>query len=177
MKKKLVIGALIAVLAVGMVMAFTACGVNGSPESVTRTYLEAMMVYDADKMFDTLYFENEADREKALDAFKQDIEEELGLSYDIDAKITKFDFESTPVSEEELAAAKEDMGAIGEKVEAIEKCKVVFSYEVTVTITVDGNEVTNTDSAEDEEAEPVVYKIDGKWYVGIVPAGQTDIGM
>ncbi len=174
MKKKFAIaGALAAVLAVTVIFAFTACGVNGSPESVTRTYLEAMLVYDADKMFDALYFEDEADREKALDAFKQDIEEEFGLSYDIDAKITKFDFESTPVSEEELAAAKEDMGAIGEKVEAIEKCKLVYSYEITITLTADGNEVTTTDSAEDEEAEPVVYKIDGKWYIDIVPAGES----
>lgn len=175
MKKKFAIGGgvLAAVLAAVVIFAFTACGANGSPESVTRTYLEAMMGADAEKMCDTLYFEDEADREKNLDAFKQDLEEEFGLSYDIDVKITKFDFESTPVSEEELAAAKEAMGEIGEKVEAIEKCKVVYSYEVTVTITVDENEVTTTDSAEDEEAEPVVYKIDGKWYIGIVPAGGT----
>ena len=175
MKKKFAIGGgvLAAVLAAVVIFAFTACGANGSPESVTRTYLEAMLVYDADKMFDALYFEDEADREKALDAFKQDIEEELGLSYDIDAKITKFDFESTPVSEEELAAAKEDMGAIGEKVEAIEKCKIVYSYEITLTLTADGNEVTTTDSAEDAEAEPVVYKIDGKWYIDIVPADES----
>ena len=76
-------------LAVGMVFAFTACGVNGSPESVVKASLEATLNLDVDKMLDTYYFEDEADKE-SVKAF---LEEELkGDAYEMSGKITKFDF-------------------------------------------------------------------------------------
>ena len=89
MKKKLVIGALIAVLAVGMVMAFTACGVNGSPESVVKAIIESESELDVDAMLDLIYFEDSKDR----DTLKKQYDEELSGEGEItgNVKITKFD--------------------------------------------------------------------------------------
>ena len=173
MKKKLVIGALIAVLAVGMVMAFTACGVNGSPESVVKASIEVQFDYDVEKVLDLIYFEDSKDR----DTVKKLYDEELSGMGEItsNVKITKFDCTVTDVTDEELETIKATYEGID--VQAASKCEYTVSIEGTVKVSVGGVENEKDVSAEDEKGSVTVYKVGGKWYMEIVPAGQTDIGM
>ena len=170
MKKKIVIGIAAVCLAVGMVFAFTACGVNGSPESVVKASLEATLNLDVDKMLDTYYFEDEADKE-SVKAF---LEEELkGEAYEVSGKITKFDFTEEEATDDELKAAQALYEGIN--IEALSNYSVTYSIKATVKITVDGASTETDASVEDETASGTVYKIDGKWYGEIVPAGSADI--
>ena len=173
MKKKLVIGALIAVLAVGMVMAFTACGANGSPESVVKASIEVQFDYDVEKVLDLIYFEDSKDR----DTVKKLYDEELSGMGEISSniKITKFDCTVTDVTDEELETIKATYEGID--VQAASKCEYTVSIEGTVKVSVGGVENEKDVSAEDEKGSVTVYKVGGKWYMEIVPAGQTDIGM
>lgn len=173
MKKKLVIGALIAVLAVGMVMAFTACGVNGSPESVVKAIIESESELDVDAMLDLIYFEDSKDR----DTLKKQYDEELSGEGEItgNVKITKFDCTVTDVTDEELETIKATYEGID--VQAVSKCEFTFSIEGTVKVSVGGVENEKDVSVEDEKGSLTVYKVGGKWYMAIIPAGQTDIGM
>ena len=173
MKKKLVIGALIAVLAVGMVMAFTACGANGSPESVVKASIEVQFDYDVEKVLDLIYFEDSKDR----DTVKKLYDEELSGMGEItsNVKITKFDCTVTDVTDEELETIKATYEGID--VQAASKCEYTVSIEGTVKVSVGGVENEKDVSAEDEKGSVTVYKVGGKWYMEIVPAGQTDIGM
>ena len=173
MKKKLVIGALIAVLAVGMVMAFTACGANGSPESVVKASIEVQFDYDVEKVLDLIYFEDSKDR----DTVKKLYDEELSGMGEItsNVKITKFDCTVTDVTDEELETIKAAYEGID--VQAASNCEYTVSIEGTVKVSVGGVENEKDVSAEDEKGSVTVYKVGGKWYMEIVPAGQTDIGM
>ena len=173
MKKKLVIGALIAVLAVGMVMAFTACGANGSPESVVKASIEVQFDYDVEKVLDLIYFEDSKDR----DTVKKLYDEELSGMGEItsNVKITKFDCTVTDVTDEELETIKATYEGID--VQAASKCEYTVSIEGTVKVSVGGVENEKDVSVEDEKGSVTVYKVGGKWYMEIIPAGQTDIGM
>lgn len=173
MKKKLVIGALIAVLAVGMVMAFTACGANGSPESVVKASIEVQFDYDVEKVLDLIYFEDSKDR----DTVKKLYDEELSGMGEItsNVKITKFDCTVTDVTDEELETIKATYEGID--VQAASKCEYTVSIEGTIKVSVGGVESEQDVSVEDEKGSLTVYKVGGKWYMAIIPAGQTDIGM
>lgn len=173
MKKKLVIGALIAVLAVGMVMAFTACGANGSPESVVKAMLKAQLEYDVEKMIDLMYFEDQNDDGGIRFDMKTEVEA-LGL-VSSSVKITKFDCKVTEATAEELEMIKTLYEGIN--VEAASLCEYTYSTEGSITVTIDGKEVEKDMSVQDEKDTVTVYKVDGKWYRAIIPAGQTDIGM
>ena len=173
MKKKLVIGALIAVLAVGRVMAFTACGANGSPESVVKASIEVQFDYDVEKVLDLIYFEDSKDR----DTVKKLYDEELSGMGEItsNVKITKFDCTVTDVTDEELETIKATYEGID--VQAASKCEYTVSIEGTIKVSVGGVENEKDVSAEDEKGSVTVYKVGGKWYMEIIPAGQTDVGM
>ena len=167
MKKKLVIGVLIAVLAVGMVMAFTACGVNGSPASVVKAYIESDMNFDLDKMIDVTYFENDDLKETYEKYFEESINE-IGENVNARGKITKFEFKEEESTEEEFEIAK----AMYEGVNIEEICKFTVTYSGTATIsaTVNGEEMENTLTRNGVTGSGMVYKIDGKWYYDIVVA-------
>lgn len=173
MKKKLVIGALIAVLAVGMVMAFNACGVNGSPESVAKASLEAQLEYDVEKMIDLMYFEDQND-DGVIRADMETEVEALGL-VSSSVKITKFDCKVTDATAEELEMIKTLYEGIN--IEAVSLCEYTYSTEGSRIVTVDGKEEEEDMSVQDEKETVTVFKVDGKWYRAIIPAGQTDIGM
>ena len=174
MKKKLVIGALIAVLAVGMVMAFTACGANGSPESVVKASIEVQFDYDVEKVLDLIYFEDSKDRETYKKMLNDKLLHEVG-EISSNVKITKFECTVTDVTDEELETIKATYEGID--VQAASKCEYTVSIEGTVKVSVGGVENEKDVSAEDEKGSVTVYKVGGKWYMEIVPAGQTDIGM
>lgn len=173
MKKKLVIGALIAVLAVGMVMAFTACGANGSPESVVKASIESESKFDVDAMLDLIYFEDSKDRETLKKAYDENLDEMGEVSGNV--KITKFDCTVTDVTDEELETIKATYEGID--VQAASKCEYTVSVEGTIKVSVGGVESEQDVSVEDEKGSMTVYKVGGKWYMGIIPAGQTDIGI
>ena len=166
MKKKLMVGVLAAALAVGMVMAFTACGANGSPESVVRAALEAEYTYDIDTMLDITYFEDEADRAEEKELAEKELEE-MG-EFEISIKITKFEFKEEETTDDELKAAQEKYAGID--IEEICNFSFVFSAEFSMTVTVEGVEETIEDSVTDENVDGTVYKIGGKWYVAIETA-------
>ncbi|HIW04344.1 MAG TPA: hypothetical protein H9692_06460 [Firmicutes bacterium] len=173
MKKKLVIGALIAVLAVGMVMAFTACGANGSPESVVKASIESQSKFDVDAMLDLMYFEDSKDRETLKKMFNERLGEMGEISSNI--KITKFECTVTDVTDEELETIKATYEGID--VQAASNCEYTASIEGTIKVSVGGVENEQDVSVEDEKGSVTVYKVGGKWYMAIIPAGQTDIGM
>ena len=75
------------------------------------------------------------------------------------------------ISQEALA------GVLGISVQAVSKCEFTFSIEGTVKVSVGGVENEQDVSVEDEKGSLTVYKVGGKWYMAIIPAGQTDIGM
>ena len=173
MKKKLVIGALIAVLAVGMVMAFTACGANGSPESVVKASIESQSKFDVDAMLDLMYFEDSKDRETLKKMFNERLGEMGEISSNI--KITKFECTVTDVTDEELETIKATYEGID--VQAASNCEYTASIEGTIKVSGGGVENEQDVSVEDEKGSVTVYKVGGKWYMEIIPAGQTDIGM
>ena len=166
MKKKLMVGVLIAVLAVGTVMAFTACGANGSPESVVRAAIEAGHTYDIDTLLDITYFEDEADGAEAKELIEKEMEE-LG-EFEIFFKITKFEFKEEETTDDELKAAQEKYAGID--IEEICNFSLVYSAEASMTVTVEGVEETFEEPVTDENLDGTVYKIGGKWYMEIVPA-------
>ena len=172
MKKKLVIGALIAVLAVGMVMAFTACGVNGSPESVVKAIIESESELDVDAMLDLIYFEDSKDR----DTLKKQYDEELSGEGEItgNVKITKFDCTVTDVTDEELETIKAAYEGID--VQAASECEYTVSIEGTIKVSIGGVENEQDVSVEDEKDTVTVYKVGGKWYMEIILAGELDSG-
>ena len=171
MKKKLVIGALIAVLAVGMVMAFTACGANGSPESVVKASIEAESEFDADAMLDLIYFEDSKDRDTLKKLYDEELSE-MGMTSNV--KITKFDCTVTDVTDEELETIKAAYEGID--VQAASKCEYTVSIEGTVKVSVGGVENEQEVSVEDEKDTVTVYKVGGKWYMEIILAGELDSG-
>ncbi len=173
MKKKLMVGVLAAALAVGMVMAFTACGANGSPESVIKAMLKAQLDYDVEKMIDLMYFEDQNDDGVLRYDLKAEIEE-LGL-VGSSVKLTKFECTVTEATEEELEAAKALYEGIN--VEAVSKCEYTYSTEGSITVTIDGKEVEQDMNSQDAKGTTTVYKVDGKWYMEIIPAGLTNTGM
>ena len=170
MKKKLMVGVLIAVLAVGMVMAFTACGANGSPESVVKAMLKAQLEYDVEKMIDLMYFEDQNDDGVIRHDMKTEVEA-LGL-VSSSVKLTKFDCKVTDATEEELEAAKALYEGIN--VEAVSKCEYTYSTEGSIVVNKDGTETEEDMSAQDRTGIAVVYKIGGKWYHQVVRAGVTN---
>ena len=172
MKKKLVIGALIAVLAVGMVMAFTACGANGSPESVVKASIESQSKFDVDAMLDLIYFEDSKDRETLKKMFNERLGEMGEISSNI--KITKFECTVTDVTDEELETIKATYEGID--VQAASNCEYTASIEGTIKVSVGGVENEQDVSAEDEKGSVTVYKVGGKWYMEIILAGELDSG-
>ena len=165
--RKAIVAVLAAALMIGTVAAFAACGVNGSPKSVVRASLDATVSLDFAKMVDVMYFENAEDK----DTYKEQLEKEMSESEDgaisVSGSVTKFEFSSEPVSDEELETVKAAYPGI--EIEAAEKYTVTYSADVKVTITL-GNVSTDTDaSVADEETDGIVYKVAGNWYAGIVP--------
>ena len=165
--KKIVFAVIAAVLMIGTVAAFTACGVNGSPKSVVKASMEAAVSLDYAKMIDVLYFENTEDK----DDYKKQLEDEMsgndGGTLTVVGSITKFEFSSESVSDEELEAIKALYPGIN--VEAAENYTVTYSAKIKTTVTI-GDVSTDTDtSVDDKEAKGIVYKIDGGWYMDIVP--------
>lgn len=173
MKKKLAIGALIAVLAVGMVMAFTACGANGSPESVVKASIETGYTFDVDKMLDLIYFEDSKDRETVKEMYDKLLGEAGEVSGNV--KITKFDCTVTEATAEELETIKATYEGID--IQAVSECEYTYSAEGTVKVSVGGVESEQQINAQDETGSATVFKVGGKWYMEIVLSGQTDIGM
>ena len=173
MKKKLMVGVLAATLAMGMVMAFAACGAHGSPESVVKASLEAQFDYDVEKMIDLMYFEDQNDDGVIRADMKTEVEA-LGL-VGSSVKITKFDCKVTEATAEELETIKAAYEGIN--IEAASLCEYTYSTEGSITVTIDGKEVEKDMSVQDEKDTVTVFKVDGKWYRAIIPAGQTDIGM
>ena len=172
MKKKLVIGALIAVLAVGMVMAFTACGANGSPESVVKASIESQSKFDVDAMLDLIYFEDSKDRETIKKMFNERLGEMGEISGNV--KITKFDCTVTDVTDEELETIKAAYEGID--VQAASECEYTVSIEGTIKVSIGGVENEQDVSVEDEKDTVTVYKVGGKWYMEIILAGELDSG-
>ena len=167
MKKKLMVGVLAAALAVGMVMAFTACGVNGSPESVVKASLEAQLEYDVEKMLDLMYFEDENDDGVVRYDMKAAVQE-LGV-VSSSVKLTKFDCKVTEATEEELEAIKATYEGID--IQAVSICEYTYSTEGSIVVNKDGTETEEDMSAQDKTGIAVVYKIGGKWYHQVVRAG------
>ena len=172
MKKKLVIGALIAVLAVGMVMAFTACGANGSPESVVKASIESQSKFDVDAMLDLIYFEVSKDRETIKKMFNERLGEMGEISGNV--KITKFECTVTDVTDEELETIKAAYEGID--VQAASECEYTVSIEGTIKVSIGGVENEQDVSVEDEKDTVTVYKVGGKWYMEIILAGELDSG-
>ena len=172
MKKKLVIGALIAVLAVGMVMAFTACGANGSPESVVKASIESQSKFDVDAMLDLIYFEDSKDRETIKKMFNERLGEMGEISGNV--KITKFECTVTDVTDEELETIKAAYEGID--VQAASECEYTVSIEGTIKVSIGGVENEQDVSVEDEKDTVTVYKVGGKWYMEIILAGELDSG-
>ncbi len=173
MKKKLVIGALIAVLAVGMVMAFTACGANASPESVVKASIESESKLDVDAILDLIYFEDSKDRETFKKMLNEKLLHEVG-EISSNVKITKFECTVTDVTDEELETIKATYEGID--VQAASNCEYTVSIEGTIKVSVGGVENEQDVSVEDEKDTVTVYKVGGKWYMDIIPAGQLDSG-
>ena len=90
-------------------------------------------------------------------------------------KITKFDCKVTEATAEELETIKAAYEGIN--IEAASLCEYTYSTEGSITVTIDGKEVEKDMSVQDEKDTVTVFKVDGKWYRAIIPAGQTDIGM
>ena len=161
MKKKIALGLMTAVLAAGMVFSFTACGVNGSPESVVKAYIEAMAMFDAEGYADTIYFANDTLKQEFID----DLLAEDNLEEDGDsAKGGVKDFEMTT---EELGAEEKQAMIDFAKEEGVVVTDVLsytatFNMDVTI-VDKDGEEVDSW--VGEDESEGVVYKINGGWYV------------
>ena len=60
--------------------------------------------------------------------------------------------------------------------EALSKCEYTYSTEGSITVTIDGEEVEQDMNSQDVKGTTVVYKVDGKWYMEIIPAGLTNTG-
>lgn len=166
MKKKIVAAFLVAALAVGIVFAFTACGVGaGSPGSLANKYVKASASFDTDGVINCMYFANDEDREAAkaeisegFDYAKKQLTGTLGMDITCTASGIKYEKKSD-MTEAELktyqAACKE-----GDTVEAGERGTVSYTLKTKVTIL--GTETENTT---DTSTTIACIKINGSWYI------------
>lgn len=186
MKKKLILAVLAALLAAGAVFAFAACGLNSSPESVVKGVLKAGYNLDAGKYVDAVYFENKDDKKTAEEETEEALSSEvLGeifgeggeLSVKMKGKITEFEFSSEPVSEDVLEAMR---AVYGDYIEEIASYSVTYTVELSYDVSMKAGEGSDASldasgerTLEDQKQSGYVYKIDGKWYIEIVLAGES----
>ena len=186
MKKKLILAALAALLAAGAVFAFAACGLNSSPESVVKGVLKAGYNLDAGKYVDAVYFENKDDKKRAEEETEEALSSEIlgeilgeggELSLKMKGKLTEFEFTSDTVSDDVLEAMR---AVYGDYIEEIASYSVTYTVELSYEVSMKAGEgsdaaldASGERTLEDQKQSGYVYKIDGKWYIEIVPAGES----